>query len=331
MTTVADGVLEACAHRDLAKGLLEHLAKTQPSTLIVAGYSQPAMRAAVSWGNHNRIPVVLLSDSQYCDRPRNLLLEALKGIWIRRHCDAAFVAGGGAAHYLEKLGFPRHKIWRGYDVVDNHYFSKASDWVKRNEIHERGRLGLPERFFLYVGRFSQEKNLSRLLESFSLYQNASLSEPLSLVLVGSGDQELALRDKAKKLGLENIVWSGFKQISELPAYYSLASALILPSLSEPWGLVINEAMACGLPILASSQCGAVFDLVFPGVNGFVFNPWDSQSISQAMALFSQCSGNRRRGMGQASQRIVQSFTPENWAMALVDCIAQTNWSFKTIL
>nr|WP_228038008.1 glycosyltransferase family 4 protein [Nodosilinea sp. LEGE 06152] len=287
------------------------------------------MRAAIKWSNRNQIPVILLSDSQYCDRPRNPVLEAIKGQWICRRCDAAFVAGASAACYLEKLGFPKHKIWRGYDVIDNHYFSKASHLVKQNKIYERERLGLPERFFLYVGRFSQEKNLLRLLEAFGLYQNAHPSEPLTLVLVGSGDQELVLKDKAKRLDLKNIVWPGFKQISELPAYYGLASAFILPSISEPWGLVINEAMACGLPILASSQCGAIFDLVFPGINGSVFNPWESQSINQSMTSFSHYSVSLQKDMGQASQRIIQDFSLESWAIALTDCIIQTSRSFKT--
>lgn len=329
VTTIAEGVLEAYAARNLIKGLLEHLTQTRPSVLVVAGYSQPAMRAAIKWSSRNRIPVILLSDSQGCDRPRNPLTETLKGQWIRRHCDAAFVAGGSAAQYLENLSFPKHRVWRGYDVIDNRYFSRAAHIIQQNKTHEREALGLPERFFLYVGRFSREKNLLRLIEAFSLYQSTYTSEPWTLVLVGSGEQELILKDKARKLGLKNIAWPGFKQIDELPAYYSLASALILPSTSEPWGLVINEAMACGLPILASTQCGAIFDLVFPGINGAVFNPWDSSSISQVMASFSQNSVDRQAAMGRASQRIIRNFTPESWATALTDCIIQTGRSVET--
>lgn len=329
ITTIAHGILEDYPASYLIKGLLDHLTKTRPAVLVVAGYSQPAMRAAIKWSNQNQVPVVLLSDSQACDRPRNPLLEAIKKIWIRRHCDSAFVAGGRAAHYLEGLGFPKHNIWRGYDIVDNHYLHTISLTTKQNEIHERAKLGLPKRFLLYVGRFSPEKNLLRLLEAFSLYQKANGSQSLPLVLVGGGPQEAALKAQASDLGLENVIWPGFKQLDELAAYYSLASALILPSISEPWGLVINEAMACGLPILASSQCGAVLDLVFPGINGAVFSPWKIPSMTEAMTFFSQSSCDRQKSMGEASQRIIQNFTPETWAVALTDCIIQTRHGSKS--
>ena len=324
ITTIADGMLEEYPAKHLIKNLVEYLTKTQPAILVVAGYGHPVMRAAIKWGYQKKVPVILLSDSQYCDRPRNPILETLKSRWIRQHCDSAFVAGASAAQYLERLKFPKHKIWRCYDVVDNDYFRDQALEVRENPSAVRAKLGLPEKFVLYVGRFSPEKNLSRLLEAFGNYQKASLDQrTFSLVLVGGGPEEQVLKHKVEQLGLKNIFWPGFKQVDDLPAYYSLASALILPSTSEPWGLVINEAMACGLPVLASSQCGAVWDLVFPGINGLIFNPWSSQSISQAIILFGSYSLDQQRTMGQASQRIIQNFTPETWSLALSDCIATT--------
>ncbi|MBD2459660.1 glycosyltransferase family 4 protein [Oscillatoria sp. FACHB-1407] len=319
ITTIADGVLESLSSTHLINRLLDHLTKTLPTVLVVAGYSHPAMRAAIKWGKHRRVPVILLSDSQYCDRPRNLLLETIKGNWIRKHCDAAFVAGASASHYLETLGFPRHKIWRGYDVVDNHHFGQASQIILQHEADERQKLGLPKNYLLYVGRFAQEKNLLRLLEAFKLYQYQTRLPPWSLVLVGGGEQEVTLKVKANQLGLQNLIWSGFKQIDELPAYYSLASALILPSVSEPWGLVVNEAMACGLPILVSERCGCVLDLVFPGINGYVFNPLDTQSLVGAIVDLTMQSQDQRIQMGKHSRQIISNYTLESWAKALTDC------------
>lgn len=324
ITTIADGILEKSPAKYLIKKLVKYLTKTQPRVLVVAGYGHPVMRATIKWGYQNKVPIILFSDSQYCDRSRNPILETLKGRWIRQHCDAAFVAGTSAAQYLDRLKFPKHKIWRGYDVIDNNYFSDHSKQVRKNQSKEREKLALPKRFLLYVGRFSPEKNLSCLLEAFSDYQKkAPILRSLSLVLVGSGPQEQVLKDQVQRLRLENVFWPGFKQVDELPAYYTLASALILPSTSEPWGLVINEAMACGLPILASSQCGAVWDLVFPGINGLIFNPWNSQSISQAIFSFSEYSLDRQSAMGLASERIIQNFTPETWSIALSDCVIKT--------
>lgn len=324
ITTVADGILENYPVKYLIQELIKYLIKIQPAVLVVAGYGHPVMRAAIKWGYQNHVPVILLSDSQYCDHQRNPLLEMLKGRWIRQYCDTAFVAGASAAQYLERLRFPKHKIWRGYDVTDNNYFGSHAKQIRTNQSNKREQLALPKSFLLYVGRFSSEKNLTRLLEAFANYQQqSSISRALSLVLVGSGPEEQMLKNKAQQLGLKNVFWPGFKQVDELPVYYALASALILPSTSEPWGLVINEAMACGSPILASTQCGAVWDLVFPGINGLIFNPWSSQSISQAILSFSEYSLDRQTSMGQASQRIIQNFTPETWAIALSDCIAKT--------
>jgi len=282
------------------------------------------MRAAILWGKKRNIPVILLSDSQLCDRPRNFLVESIKGNWVRKNCSAAFVAGASAAQYLDRLGFPKHKIWRGYDVVDNTHFTQMSEAVRRRKNNERQRLNLPVNYLLYVGRLAPEKNLSRLLDALSLCQRSHVSKSLPLVIVGSGEQEQELRQKAQNLGLKDIVWVGFKQIDQLPTYYALASALILPSISEPWGLVINEAMACGLPVLASSNCGAVLDLVFPGVNGFVFDPFDCRSISCGITSYFELSEEQQNSMGVASRQLIQNFTPELWARVLSDCVIQTS-------
>jgi 1,2-diacylglycerol 3-alpha-glucosyltransferase len=222
------------------------------------------------------------------------------------------------------LGFPKHRIWRGYDVIDNTYFAQASKLVKQHKKFERQRLNLPEDYLLYVGRLAPEKNLCRLLEALSICQQLSSDNIIPIVFVGSGDQETGLKKKVQDLNLKHTVWVGFKQIDELPSYYALASALILPSTSEPWGLVINEAMACGLPILASSKCGAVLDLVFPGRNGFVFDPFDCLSISHAITSFLYLSEDQQRSMGEVSQQLIQNFSPDTWAKVLSDCVIQTS-------
>jgi glycosyltransferase involved in cell wall biosynthesis len=143
-----------------------------------------------------------------------------------------------------------------------------------------------------------------------------------LVIVGSGPWEQRLKKIAQSKNLKGICWPGFKQVDELPAYYALASCFVLPSVSEPWGLVVNEAMACGLPVLVSDRCGAAGDLVFPGINGYVFDPFDAAGLARLMQCMSAGELNRKE-MGQASKRLVANYTPETWAIALADCIRQT--------
>ncbi|MDJ0596560.1 MAG: glycosyltransferase family 4 protein [Pleurocapsa sp. MO_226.B13] len=317
--TVAGGALETLNPQVIADKLIEHLATIKPAVVVIAGYNYLAMRKATKWAKQNGVKTVLLSDSQYLDQPRNLIKEALKGWWIRNNFDAAFVAGASAAFYLEHLGFRRDRLWRCYDVVENQYFASHAEQVRQFPEPNRQKYNLPEHFFLYVGRFSAEKNLSRLLEAYHRYQQHH-PNGWSLVMVGSGPQQTELKDTVTRLGIKNLVWTGFKQLSELPIYYGLASALILPSLSEPWGLVVNEAMACSLPILISDRCGCLLDLVFPGINGYVFNPLEVTSIEAGLNYFSSQPSAKLSQMSAASRQIIANYTPQTWAEALVDCV-----------
>jgi glycosyltransferase involved in cell wall biosynthesis len=122
--------------------------------------------------------------------------------------------------------------------------------------------------------------------------------------------------------LQDVVFAGFHQMDTLSAYYGLASAFILPSLSEPWGLVVNEAMAAGLPVLVSHRCGCVPELVRSGLNGYVFDPYDIDGLARLMGVMSSETAMANK-MGEASRRIVGSYTPETWAETLVDCIERT--------
>ena len=318
--TLAQGTFSDINPKFISQEIIRCLAEIAPSIIVIPGYGHPAMRAAASWAKQRSIPKVLLSDSNHFDKPRNLIVEKIKGTWIRQNFDSAFVAGSNAADYLSKLGFPKERIWRGYDVVDNHHFKEKSKESREQKDKLRKKLKLPDNYFLYVGRFSSEKNLSRLLKAYKLYCQEVRKKPWSLVLVGSGSQEQHLKKEAANLSLKNVFWYSFKQIDELPHYYALASAFILPSVSEPWGLVINEAMACGLPILLSQQCGCLLDLVFPGLNGYVFDPLKVKRIAAAMISISSKSNTELKQMGQMSNQIIDCYTPQNWAKALIDCV-----------
>src|SRR5262249_59830905 len=105
------------------------------------------------------------------------------------------------------------------------------------------------------------------------YRAAAGTAAWKLVLLGEGEQRAKLEGLRDALGLRNDVsMPGFKQYDELPAYYGLASAFVHTSTTEQWGLVVNEAMAAGLPVLVSERCGCGPDLVREGVNGFTFDP-----------------------------------------------------------
>jgi glycosyltransferase involved in cell wall biosynthesis len=306
--------------RALAARITRWLDESDPQAVVITGYYYPAMRAAARWTREHGRVSVFIGDSQWVDRRRIVLKEWAKGWWVRRHYDAAFVAGERTAAYLARMGFPRERIWTGYDVVDNQAFASGAAAARSRAEALRNLLGLPERYFLFVGRFASEKNPLQLLEAYARYRHAARQMGWGLVLVGSGPQESALRARARSL--RDVVFTGFQQIDAVQAYYGLASCLVLPSISDTWGLVVNEAMAAGLPVLVSHRCGCVPELVRPGLNGYVCDPFDIDGLAHFMKVMSFREVDLDK-MGDASRRIVSAYTPETWAETLVDCIERT--------
>ena len=118
-----------------------------------------------------------------------------------------------------RMDFPRERIWTGYDVVDNQAFADGAAAARSQADSLRRRLGLPERYFLFVGRFAPEKNLPRLLEAYARYRTAAGHQAWGLVLVGGGPLETELRVRAQEL--RDVVFAGFQQGDAVSAYYGL--------------------------------------------------------------------------------------------------------------
>jgi glycosyltransferase involved in cell wall biosynthesis len=246
-------------------------------------------------------------------------VEAAKRWTLRRYYDAAFVGGSVHRDYLKKLGMPEHRIWQPYDVVDNEHFAEIADEARVNPERWRRELDLPKHYFLYVGRFSPEKNLLGLLRAYALYSE-KCDAAWPLVMVGDGPQRSELERVVSSAGHDRVFLRPFQQIRTLPIYYALASCFILASTVDPWGLVVNEAMACGLPVLVSRLCGAGFDLIEEGQNGFRFDPNEAGTLAELLARMSSLENSERERMSAHSRRIVAGFTPEVWAKQLAECI-----------
>jgi glycosyltransferase involved in cell wall biosynthesis len=153
--------------------------------------------------------------------------------------------------------------------VDNDYFFAQSEVLAGAKYFLRDREGISPDLpvILFCGKFSGVKRPLDLLKAF---QCLGSDPKASLVFVGDGLLRDELQRYVKEHGLKHVHFLGFRNQSELPACYSMADVLVLPSDFEPWGLVVNEAMCFGLPIIASDKVGAALDLVRDGVNGFVF-------------------------------------------------------------
>jgi glycosyltransferase involved in cell wall biosynthesis len=217
---------------------------------------------------------------------------------------------------------PQDRIWERYDVIDNDYFIGRSRDILDKVAGHRKRFALPERYFVSVGRFSEEKNLTRLLQAYRRYRDAE-PDGWDLVIVGDGPQREELLGVARSLNLDDVIWPGFVQINELPIYYALSDGFVLPSVSEPWGLVVNEAMACGLPVLVSDRCGSAPDLVVEGKNGYTFDPYSVDAIADRMLRLASLDEARRAAMRRVSSEIIADYSLEAWAENMADCLRQT--------
>lgn len=227
--------------------------------------------------------IVIMQDSKFDDKQRYLGKEALKSLLYRPY-HAALVAGYRTKSYLAFLGIPEERIFIGYDTV-------STARIRHSAHAQPAPDGLPhdKRHFTVVARFVPKKNLSLALEAYAAYVANQPEAPRELHLCGSGELEPALRQQAERLQLSGVHFRGYLQEHEIARVLASSLALILPSVEEQHGLVINEAIAMGVPVLASDNCGARDLLVRSGVNGYIFEPDNVAGLAHFMALLDRDS------------------------------------------
>jgi len=293
--------------------------------VVCPGWHYAEALAGVRWCRRNRKIAILMSESCRHDRQRLWWRELVKRYRVGLF-DAALVGGRTHAEYLVELGMPSERIAFGHNVVDNAHFTNGADYARKHADALRQNLVLPERYILASGRFVARKNFSRLLQAYRLYREQAGKAARPLVLCGDGPLRNDLRAMADTLGIsQSVYWPGFVQYDALPYYYGLANCFIIPSTIEPWGLVVNEAMAAGLPVLVSNRCGCAPDLVQEGVNGFTFDPTNVIQLADLMTQQVAGFDNKLIRMGQASRENIFNWGPNRFAQGLWQaiCVART--------
>lgn len=296
----------------ISKQMQSALDKINPDVVAVPGWSAPAALSALTWCYRNGKPVVIMSASTLEDEPRKLWREFVKKQVVMLG-GSGLVGGGPQRDYMASLGISKERIFVGYDVVDNDCFSAPLDAIRVNPMKQREQRGLPNNYFLASSRFVEKKNLFRLLTAYSQYRKAVGAKAWSFILLGDGPLRPLLLELINELDLAQwVAMPGFKQYDELPYYYCLAGVFVHASTSEQWGLVVNEAMAAGLPVLVSERCGCAKDLINHGCNGYTFDPYEINELSNLMQHIasSECD---RASMGKASLEIISNWTPATFA------------------
>jgi 1,2-diacylglycerol 3-alpha-glucosyltransferase len=322
--------LDAVGGKRLLRRVHQALRDLDPDAVAIPGWSEPAALAALLWCLRERRPAVLMSESAEGDEIRRPGREAIKRRIVRLY-RAATVGGAPQSAYLHALGLRRNAVFDGYDVVDNEHFARGAGRVRTHADGWRRRLGLPERFFLASSRFIAKKNLIRLLDGYARYRQRAAAGAWGLVLLGDGELRPEVERRIARPDLAGaVILPGFKQYDELPACYGLASAFVHASTTEQWGLVVNEAMASGLPVLVSERCGCAPDLVRDGINGFAFDPHDIEGLAALMQRVAAMADEQREAMARAGQRIIAEWGPERFADGLMQAVqAAMRWPAPT--
>ncbi|MEM6325762.1 MAG: glycosyltransferase family 4 protein [Bacteroidota bacterium] len=245
------------------------------------------------------------------DAPRAAWKEALKRPLVRS-ADAGLVGSEAHASYLVDLGLPREVISLGYNVVDNVFFREGAH--RAREAPPPSALPALQDstpYFIASNRFVERKNLGTLLKAYAEYRQRTLS-PWRLLLLGDGP----LRADLEIAASDGVEFCGFQKHTTLPTFYGRAGAFVHPSRMDQWALVVNEAMAAGLPVLVSTGSGCYPYLVEPGRNGWTFAPDDAERMTTLLLRLTDMPASARRTMGEASQNIVARFGPERFAEGL---------------
>ncbi|MEP7337863.1 MAG: glycosyltransferase family 4 protein [Acidobacteriota bacterium] len=264
-----------------AVALFNIMLRERPDYLICYGYTLKPQVAALLWAIFAGTPFAVIGDANYFADSAVGMKRVLKNIWLRRvtNSAAALVSVGTANRlFWEAYGARPAQLFEAGFAVDNEFYAQAVDAREEDAAKLRDGFGLNGKVvFLFVGRLAKRKNVDLIIRAAHLIAD----NEIAIVIAGSGEELESL--KALAVGYPGVIFAGSVAPQELPLYYAMADALILPAEREPWGLVINEAMASGLAVIAHKHCGAAVDLV-DEKNGVKLEGFSVEEVARAMRL-----------------------------------------------
>lgn len=258
------------------------------------------------------IPVLMRGETHLGLRRSGLrrwLRRLLMPLLYRRLCSVCMAIGARNREFYRSLGVPDERIVLVPYTVDNDRFGAAAarERSRGRPLRVELRIAAETPVVLFAARLTPRKRPLDLLRAYAALREQGIEA--ALLVAGSGEEETRLRAYARTHAVPDVVFLGFRNQASLPAVYAASDVFVLPSEDEPWGLTINEAMACGLPVVTAAEIGAVPDLVRHGETGVVFRTGDGESLRRALErLVTDPEG--RRAMGRKARRMV-----EGWGLA----------------
>ena len=299
--------------------LSEKLSAVSPDVIAVAGWASPESFAAIRWAKNNSRGLVMMSESQAIDAVRSPIRETMKARVVQL-CDAGFVGGQSHVDYMAQLGMPQERIFRGYNAVGNEHFAVRAAKAREQPKRVRQRYGLPARYILASARFIKKKNLPGLVRAYARACELSSLVP-DLVILGDGEERGAIEATIEECRVSaKVHLPGYRGYDDLPAYYALADAFVHVSLVEQWGLVINEAMASGTLVVASTACGAANALIEDGVNGFLVDPCDIEAMAMTLHRVFDLDEAERAHLAKEGADTIAAWGPSQFGRGLADAV-----------
>ncbi len=299
--------------------LIALLNDEKPDYLICYGYTLKPQVALICWAMLTATRFALIGDANYYfDQPGRLKGIAKKK-WLRfvvKKASALIAIGTASKLFWQKYGALPSQMFKSLLVVDNKFFLAAVKANVAESLKLRSRLGLDGKVvFLFVGRLIKRKNVDLIIQA----ANRLGTNELGIVIAGSGDDDVRLKLLAGDN--PNIVFVGNVTPQEVPVFYKMADVLVLPADHEPWGLVINEAMVCGLAIIAHQHCGAAVDLV-DSDNGIKLRDFSVEELAKAMKALVQ-NRSLLLDMQENSRLKIQDWSIEQAAEGIVEAVRST--------
>ena len=302
------------AARPFSYGFTRRLRKSRFDALWVHGYARPSNLLAIAVARLAGLTVLVRDEANDISAPRGPLRRMAKGIFFRLlslWVDGFLAIGALNRAYYVRNGVRPSRVFMMPYAVDNDFFADRARRAAAGREDMRRSLGLtPGRpVILFASKFSARKRPDDLLEAYERLIAGIPEAALRpyLLYVGDGEMRVALERAAAAKGLGDVRFLGFRNQTELPAFFDLCDVFVLVSSHEPWGLVVNEAMASGRAVVVGDEVGCAADIVRANVNGFVVKPGDIVGLACALGE-ALSSPERSRAMGEAGRAIIDGWS-----------------------
>ncbi len=309
-------------------GILKLISSKQFDAVAVPGYAYFSFWVAFLAAKITGVQILLETDATTLRHPsggwwwKRWLKKPLVRFIYSRVADIVLVPSTASKEFLDHIGVPDKKIVLAPYTVDNDYFARGKSVIDPQQV--RRDLALPKNSFviLFCGKLVRWKRPEDVLRSLAIldrYPGAAQRLPYVL-MAGDGPLRRKLQLMAESLGIgDRVRFLGFVNQSKLPEVYAASDVLVLPSESEAWGVVVNEAMSSGVPAIVSDRVGSRLDLIYPGLTGEVYPAGDVEALASCLRK-PLCHPQLARRMGIAARERISTWSyrenVEAWIKAL---------------